>query len=204
MNSSKENSKAANATVDKEGHKLKVLKYAKHRKTEGFSDGQAINDKVVGECSGNSLRSARINLYNNGKLLLIGNRINKHGNKEGVYALPEYSPKGAQLSPKYWYKKAGRDTLAEHLKSDEWAERKKSYYDKYPKVCFITGKDSTETIIALHHTTYENLYHEKDDELIPLSREMHTEVERLVKHGISRQDAHILAKSLVVFGMNLR
>lgn len=194
--SNKENSTVAFKKANHKGHAETILRYADHCGSKGFSDNQAINDKIVGQSSYNSIRKARGTLYDNGELLHMGNRINNIGRKESVYVLAKYASPNAKLSPKYWTSKAGEEKLTVHIESDNWAKRRKSYYDKYPKACYITGANSVEKTIDLHHLNYDNLYNEKDNELVPLSREMHIEVETLIKNGVSRSEAHIIYKEI--------
>lgn len=57
-----------------------------------------------------------------------------------------------------------------YLKSDEWVKRRKKFYSNHSRVCRACGK---RYYLNLHHLTYKNLGHEKDEDFAVLCQYCH-------------------------------
>lgn len=57
-----------------------------------------------------------------------------------------------------------------YIRSPSWAKRREAYFESHPKRCNSCG---TASKIHLHHSTYENLFSEKDEDLMPLCGSCH-------------------------------
>ena len=56
-----------------------------------------------------------------------------------------------------------------HLKSPQWAERKRRFFATHPRQCVACGTyPSRAKLIHLHHASYDNLGSEPDSDLFPL------------------------------------
>jgi hypothetical protein len=64
----------------------------------------------------------------------------------------------------------------EYINSPEWKWRKEQFYKTHPKVCYCCG--STENV-QLHHTTYDHLGCEFDNELEPLCERCHSALHKI-------------------------
>jgi hypothetical protein len=67
-----------------------------------------------------------------------------------------------------------------YLKSPEWAERKRRYYQHHPRRCAACGIYKK---IHLHHSSYEMLTREPDSDLWPLCFRCHRNVHRAYASG---------------------
>lgn len=62
-------------------------------------------------------------------------------------------------------------SYVKYIKSPEWSERRKIYFESHKKRCRSCG---TPNRINLHHGTYSNLFKEKDEDLVPLCGTCHS------------------------------
>lgn len=70
-----------------------------------------------------------------------------------------------------WRREKSTDDYEEYLKSKHWQKVKRRFFsDPSRKKCAVCGIKHN---LDLHHKTYENLGHEKLDDLIPLCRAHH-------------------------------
>mgnify|MGYP003418506387 CR=1 FL=1 len=65
-----------------------------------------------------------------------------------------------------------------YIRSDEWKEFRKGYFQRHEKKCRVCGSAHN---IQLHHITYERLGNEADDDLAPLCEGCHDEVHGLIR-----------------------
>lgn len=95
----------------------------------------------------------------------------------------------------YRLEELGYKSPDEYYQSEVWNETKAGYYSRHPKVCAITGRTDN---VDLHHIRYDNLGCEKDEDLIPLCREMHELLHKLVKeYKVPLEKAHLVLKETV-------
>ncbi len=95
----------------------------------------------------------------------------------------------------YRLEQLGFASLEEYYASDHWALIKAAYYSRHKMICAITGHFDN---IQLHHIRYDNLGNEKDEDLIPLCREMHELLHVLVKeHKVPLDRGHLVLKETV-------
>ncbi len=59
-----------------------------------------------------------------------------------------------------------------YIASDEWADRRVTYFAKYRRACRVCGNPNVD----LHHLTYRRLGMEQDRDLMPLCQRHHQEV----------------------------
>ncbi len=59
----------------------------------------------------------------------------------------------------------GRPSFAAYTRSWRWTRRRRTYYRRHPRVCFVC--DATADV-GLHHRSYRNVGEEPDDDLVPL------------------------------------
>lgn len=86
----------------------------------------------------------------------------------------------------------GVKTLEEYYVGDHWQQFRQEYYTRHQKKCWITGRTDN---VDLHHVNYDCLGEEEDEDVIPLCREMHEKVHRLVKEfKIPLSVAHLVLK----------
>jgi phage terminase large subunit GpA-like protein len=67
-----------------------------------------------------------------------------------------------------------------YLKSPEWQERKRQYFSRLPRRCAACG---TYKRIHLHHSSYERLTREPDNDLRPLCFRCHRNVHQANASG---------------------
>jgi hypothetical protein len=80
-------------------------------------------------------------------------------------------------------------TLESYLASIDWARTRRRYLmSGRRRTCYACGNAE----IQLHHTTYVRAGHEHLDDLVPLCEWHHYEVEKVIKMGWDRSDAHVL------------
>jgi hypothetical protein len=70
-----------------------------------------------------------------------------------------------------WLLANGYQSYRDYTRSSRWTRRRRSYYDRHPKTCWICS--ATEGIV-LHHRTYETIGSEPDEDLIPLCSVCHS------------------------------
>lgn len=82
--------------------------------------------------------------------------------------------KQKRKSRKYWQEKqlTYREFYNRYILSKEWRARKENFYKKFGRKCVACG---TKKKLNVHHMSYENLTHEKDEELIVLCVFCHEE-----------------------------
>lgn len=68
-----------------------------------------------------------------------------------------------------------------YITSPAWEDRKRRYYEKYPKRCVLC---LTYKHIELNHLSYENLGDEWDEDLVPLCRACHALFHQ--RYGVKR------------------
>jgi hypothetical protein len=67
-----------------------------------------------------------------------------------------------------------------YLRSSEWKEKAHRIKEKYGSKCAICNSSNK---LNVHHRTYENLYHEKDEDLICLCNKCHSKFhDKVVDH----------------------
>lgn len=94
----------------------------------------------------------------------------------------------------YMLDQLGFDTLDEYYKSDIWSNFWVGYASRNPMVCFITGRTDH---IQLHHIIYDRLGSELDTDVVPLCREMHELVHKLIdEHKVPLAKAHLVLKAV--------
>ena len=99
------------------------------------------------------------------------------------------------LTSKMRLKKLGCKTLEDYYKTLYWRMFFRDYFVRHPKVCFVTGSCD---FIQLHHLHYETIGEETDEDVVPLSRDVHTRVHRLAKEfKISLGKAHLVMKAIL-------
>lgn len=57
-----------------------------------------------------------------------------------------------------------------YIRSPSWTKRREAYFENHSKCCNSCGSTNK---IHLHHATYENLFSEKDEDLMPLCGTCH-------------------------------
>lgn len=60
----------------------------------------------------------------------------------------------------------------EYIKSEEWKKLKHGYFKRHLKRCAACRGDHR---VGLHHITYKNLGNERDEDLVPLCWDCHTD-----------------------------
>lgn len=69
-----------------------------------------------------------------------------------------------------------KEYRTEYLQTEHWKNKSKEIRTRDP-ICRICNKNSTDDV---HHLTYENIYNEKDTDLIGICRECHEKVHKFV------------------------
>jgi len=76
----------------------------------------------------------------------------------------------------------------EYLKSKHWVKRRAKYWKTHSRICFCCNNYAEN----LHHRIYK-LYNEQDNHLIPLCKNCHKEIHKLIKkEKIKLKNAHII------------
>lgn len=76
--------------------------------------------------------------------------------------------------PKYKWK--GKVGYRKYLKSRYWKERKGKYWNQHKRICFCCGGRA----VLLHHITYSRLEKELDKDLIPLCKNCHEVIHKVI------------------------
>jgi hypothetical protein len=80
-----------------------------------------------------------------------------------------------------------------YLHSDEWNNKRAGIMRFYEHLCYDCGCTAQE----VHHLTYDNIYQEKPQDLIPLCKNCHE-----VRHGISKKHKFKYDEIIVCHGCN--
>lgn len=94
--------------------------------------------------------------------------------------LPTLSPEGMTAND-----------YAIYLTSPHWAEFRSRYANALPWECFVCGDHPDH----LHHVSYARLGMEKFEDAVPLCKQHHKGVHRVVKQGISLAHAHVYVRT---------
>lgn len=139
-------------------------------------------------------RPRRIDLTNEGLVIDSGEKRLTSSKRNAVVWVNVKSLKNTCVKFNFMQKlqQLGFKSLEEYYESDHWKVFKKAYYSQHPKRCWATGRTDN---IDLHHITYENLGNEKDEDVIPLCREMHEKLHKFVKeYKVPLDKAHLVLK----------
>lgn len=64
---------------------------------------------------------------------------------------------------------------AEYIASEVWRQRREQYYETHSRRCASCGI-KRKGKIDLHHLSYDNVFAEPDEDLMPLCRDCHGEI----------------------------
>ena len=75
----------------------------------------------------------------------------------------------------------GYEKYQAYLKSPEWAEVRQLVLERDNYRCRCCGRTEDQTKLTVHHSTYQNLYNEKNhlEDLITLGNECHIAIHRV-------------------------
>lgn len=175
-----------------------VFKVFESRLPEGLTDDEAYDSTGL---KPNTCRARRCELVKEGRLVDRGlTRPGNEGLEQTVwFADPSVPPKKTlnQLLKEHGCKK-----LDDYYSTEHWVEFRESYWSRHRRVCFVTG---SATNLDLHHLHYETIFAETDADVVPLRRDVHEFVEKIIKdYGIPRQRAHLLlVESRAIFSMEI-
>ena len=94
-------------------------------------------------------------------------------------------------------RQAFRKKYHKYLLSKEWAALKEKALQQNGGLCCLCKK---EGLLEVHHKTYENLFKEKDEDLICVCRDCHREL-----HGLgSRQKTAIIDKKMILEVLSIK
>lgn len=81
----------------------------------------------------------------------------------------------------------GKDKYDAYMKSDEWKKVRLLVLERDGYVCRCCNRNSDQTTLSVHHSTYKALYNETEhlEDLITLCRFCHSGIHR-VKSNINR------------------
>lgn len=100
------------------------------------------------------------------------------GGSVHIFSTSKESSQGTAWTPKLQRSplQTARSRYEEYINSDAWSERRAAFFEHHPRRCRSCG---TGKQIHLHHTTYQRLGREEDEDLVPLCEHHHRVVHRL-------------------------
>ena len=72
-------------------------------------------------------------------------------------------------------RKFSRRNYIKYLKGKEWKTKRRVFLDKVGERCFLCGGSEN---IDVHHLTYDNIFREKESDLIPVCRTCHKNIHK--------------------------
>ena len=90
-------------------------------------------------------------------------------------------------------KKRTRQSYGAYLGLEHWTNVKKDYYSNNKRECFICGARHD---LNLHHLTYQNIWKEKEKDVVPLCKSCHGLYHAIAPQRLGRKKALKICQEL--------